>query len=172
MNRMISPSQESCTYNPSSPLSLAVAALGLMPQSDAVLITWCEGEEKPLAQVLLAPGEGLSRYHRKLAAAHPVVSCIVRGDRRPTPAPSAFHQPTLRWAIRSADHIKVWSAPFPEACEDVKRCDKAAADAGCRFRTLIETNEEGEAEWLQLIERWRKRSTPIHVFSSVAGCAS
>src|ERR1700733_13954309 len=86
------------------------------PQSGAQFRTIC-GAAQTLAMVLLAPGAGLNRAHRRMAEAHPLVRCSVRGDPEGNglaALPEHFHQVTLRWMIDSADRIAVWSAPYPE----------------------------------------------------------
>ena len=140
-----------------------------IPQSGAEFYTLA-GEAKTVAQIFLAPGGGLSRYHRQLAEAHPFVSCNLRGDsdvRWPAPSPEDFHQATLRWAIRGADYIAIWSATYPQCADDVGRWGVGAADEGAHFVTTIETNEDRAPEWAALIERWKRKDRPVALFSSV-----
>lgn len=140
------------------------------PQSGAQFRTIC-GQTKALAQVLLAPGSGLSRAHRQMAEAHPLVRCLVRGDPEGdglAALPEHFHKSTLRWMIHRADNIAVWSAPFPKRAEDVWRWDAESLGAGMRFLTTIETNEDRAPEWVALIDRWKRKVCSVEVFSGQA----
>lgn len=121
-----------------------------------------------LAQVFLSPGDGLSRYHRRLAEAHPLVSCAVRGDPggRPAPLPDHFHRTTLQWIIYSADHIAIWSAPYPQRRDDLWRWGTDAVNAGGRFSTTIETTEARAPEWAVLVERWKRKACPVALFAA------
>jgi hypothetical protein len=137
-----------------------------LPQSGAQFLT-IVGEAKTLAEVLLAPGDGLSRYHRQMAEAHPLVQCSVRGDPDGiglAPFPEHFDQTTLRWTIDNADHIAIWSAPYPQRCDDLRRWFICAVNAGARFITTIETNEDRASEWVDLVERWKRKTTSVRVF--------
>lgn len=139
-----------------------------IPQSGAEFYTLA-GEAKTVAQIFLAPGAGLSRYHRELAEAHPFVSCSLRGDpegARPAPSPEEFHQATLRWAIRGADRIAVWSATYPQCADDFGRWGVGAANAGARFITTIETTEDRAPEWVALVARWKRKSCAVEMFST------
>lgn len=126
-----------------------------------------------LAVVLLAPGGGLSRAQRRMAEALPRVECTLRGypdGAESAPLPEHFHETTLRWTILSADKIAIWSAPHPQLIDDVALWNISAVNAGSRFITTIATTEERAPEWAALIERWKRKSTPVELFSAkVAG---
>ena len=122
-------------------------ALVSPPQSGAQFHT-IVGAAKTLAVVFLAPGDGLSRAH--LAA-----------------LPEHFHEITLRWMIHSADNIAIWSAPCPQRSDDMWKWDTDAVNAGAHFLTTIETNEDRAPEWAALIERWKRKSCRVVLFSSV-----
>ena len=143
-----------------------------IPQTGAAIYTMA-GPAKTLAAILIAPGAGLSRRHRRLAEAHPLVSCSIRGDSetgRSAPAPDDFHQITLRWAIFGANRISIWSAPFPQCADDHARWGIGAANDGARFVTTIETTEERAAEWSALVDRWKRKTAIVRVFdSAIAG---
>lgn len=136
-----------------------------IPQFGAEFYTLA-GEAKTLAIVLLAPGDGLSRNHHRLAEAHPLVMCSILGDPEggAAPLPEQFHQVTLRWALCNADKIAIWSAPFPQRGDDVARWGIDVANAGAHFVTTIQTSEERAAEWVALIERWKRKATPVQIF--------
>lgn len=139
-----------------------------IPQSGAEFYTLA-GEAKTVAQVFLAPGGGLSLYHRQLAESHPFVSCSLRGDAeagRPAPSPEDFHQATLRWAVRGADHIAIWSATYPQCADDFGRWGVGTANDGARFITTIETTEERATEWAALAARWKRKSCTVKMFST------
>jgi hypothetical protein len=145
-----------------------VNALVPPPQSGAQFRT-IVGEAKTLAVVFLAPGGGLSRYHRRLAEAHPLVQCSVRGDPDGiglAALPEHFHEITLRWMIRQADNIVIWSAPYPQCADDVGRWGVGAANEGAHFVTTIETNEDRAPEWAALVARWKRKSCPVKMFST------
>jgi hypothetical protein len=135
----------------------------LVPESGASFST-ISGEARTIAQVFLAPGDGLSRRHRNLALAHPLVSFHVRGDWQRAPSPAAFHPITLRWGLYNSDNIAVWSAPFPQFADDVGEWGIAAANAGSRFTTIIETTIEQAAAWATVVRRWRRRSAALRFF--------
>jgi hypothetical protein len=141
-------------------------SMALIPHWGAEFYTIC-GEAKTLAKVLLAPGDGLSRHHRRLAEAHPLVKCSVRADWeawRPAPPPDAFHRVTLRWAIENASHIVIWSAPFPEYAEEVGNWHDKAIQEDARFVVTIETTPGRANEWISLVQRWKRRSAAFRVF--------
>jgi hypothetical protein len=153
-----------------------VNALVPPPQSGAQFRT-IVGEAKTLAVVFLAPGTGLNRAHRRMAEAHPLVQCSVRGDPDGiglAALPEHFHEITLRWMIHSADNIAIWSAPCPQRSDDMWKWDTDAVNAGAHFLTTIETNEDRAPEWAALIERWKRKSCRVVLFSSVkaTGAAS
>jgi hypothetical protein len=140
-----------------------------IPQSGCSFAT-IAGEANTVAQVILAPGDGLGKYHRRLAEAHPVVMCAVRGDLEPPAAPDAFHRTTLRWALYSADYIAIWSAPFPEFYDDVGRAGMQAVDDGRWFLVTIETTAERAPEWAAFVQRWKRKTTPVRVYGpEIAG---
>src|SRR5271156_2552716 len=152
---------------PANQMQLHRSAIVPPPQSGAQLRT-IVGEAKTLAAVLLAPGAGLNRYHRRMAEAHPLVQCSVRGDPEGiglAPLPEHFDQTTLRWTIDNADHIAIWSAPYPQRCDDVWRWGIGVVNAGARFVTTIETNEDRAPEWADLVERWKRKACPVELFS-------
>lgn len=138
------------------------------PQSGAQFRT-IVGEAKTLAVVFLAPGAGLNRAHRRMAEAHPLVQCSVRGDPDGiglAALPEHFHEITLRWIIHQADQIAIWSAPYPQHCDDVARWGIDAANAGARFITTIETNEDRAPECVALVARWKRKSCAVEMFST------
>jgi hypothetical protein len=138
----------------------------LVPEEGARLYT-ITGPAKTFAKILLAPGEGLDRGMRRRAEAHPLVTCDVRGDRGislPAPSPEEFHGVTLRWALRKAEYIAVWSAPFPQLADEYAREALAVANAGARFMTLIETTPDRAAEWLAVVKQWKRRSSRTALF--------
>jgi hypothetical protein len=92
------------------------------PQSGAQFRTIAT-DEKTVAAVFLAPGDGLSNAPRRMAEAHPFVHCSVRGDPDGVGVaalPDQFHKTTLRWMIDRADKIAIWSAPYPQRADDVR----------------------------------------------------
>jgi hypothetical protein len=135
-----------------------------IPQCGAELYTLA-GEAKPVAAVLLAPGGGLTKRHRRLAEAHDVVSCSIRADLENSPSPDAFDRITLRWAIYSADLIALWSAPFPQRADRLRRDYFQAVETGARFLTIIETNERCEPAWTAFIQRWKRKATPARTYA-------
>jgi hypothetical protein len=146
-----------------------VNALVPPPQSGAQFRT-IVGEAKTLAVVFLAPGDGLNRAHRRMAEAHPLVQCSVRGDPDGiglAALPEHFHEITLRWMIHSADNIAIWSATYPQCADDVGRWGVGAANEGAHFVTTIETNEDRAPEWAALVARWKRKSCRVVLFSSV-----
>jgi hypothetical protein len=136
----------------------------LVPQSGAEFYTFV-GEAKTLAKILLAPGGGLSKRHRNLAMAHPheFVSGCVRGDWQHAPPPGDFHQTTLRWMIKNATDIAIWSAPGTQFADDVAEWGIAAASNGA-FTLTIETVAEKAAEWAGIVRKWKKRSASVRFF--------
>jgi hypothetical protein len=146
-----------------------VAYALLVPASGASLNT-IVGEAKTIAQVLLAPGAGLSKRHRDFALAppHDLVSAAVRGDWERAPSPGAFHQATLRWAVKNAVHITVWSAVYPHFADDIARCDIDAANNGARFLLRIETVAEKAAEWADIVRRWKRPAASVRFFGPVS----
>lgn len=134
------------------------------PQSGAQFRTIAT-DEKMLALVLLAPGGGLSNAHRRMAEAHPFVQCSVRGDLDDTAGaalPEHFHKTTLRWMLDRADKMAIWSAPFPQRADDVREWWKIRV----HFGTLIETNEDRAREWLAFVNRWKRRTCSVEMFSA------
>lgn len=143
-----------------------LAALINIPQSGAELYT-IAGEANTLALILLAPGGGLSSYHRKLAQAHPTISGTVRGEAetgRLAPSPGDFHQVTLRWMLKTASHVALWSAAFPQFADDVTRWGVDAVNNGARFLLTIESAAEKVAEWTALVRRLKRPSTTLTFF--------
>jgi hypothetical protein len=133
-----------------------------IPQSGARLYSLV-GNAKTVASILLAPGDGLNRKRRRFAETHDFIGCTVRADLGRPISLDAFHRTTLRWAIYSADLIQVWSAPFPQRADDLRRDSLAALDGGARFQTTIETTEQDAPDWLRFIKRWKRKATPIRV---------
>ena len=156
--RSLHNSASSSTFNARHALYAA-----LLPESGAFFAT-IAGEAKTIAQVLLAPGDGLSSYHRDLALEHSLVSFSVRGDWERAPAPADFHRATLRWAINNATDIAVWSAPFPQFKDDVVLWGETAVNNGARFLLKIETTAQRAAEWAALVRRWKKPAASIRFF--------
>jgi hypothetical protein len=138
------------------------------PESGAQFRTLAS-DAKMAALVLLAPGDGLSNAHRRMAEAHPFVECSVRGDPdggAPAPFPEQFHKSTLRWMIERADKIAIWAAPYPQRADDVREWWNIRV----HFGTLIETNEDRAPEWQAFINRWKPKNCSVEMFSShVAG---
>jgi hypothetical protein len=80
-------------------------------------------DEKMIAAVFLAPGDGLGNAHRRMAEAHPIVQWSVRGDPEGVglaALPDQFHKTTLRWMIDRADKIAIWSAAYPRCADEVR----------------------------------------------------
>jgi len=96
------------------------------------------------------------------------VMCTVRGDPGsiflPAPSPGQFDEATLRWAIRSADEIAIWSAPFPELADEYAQWSVEAADRGARCITTIETTPDRASEWRHVADAWKPRKTRIRLF--------
>ena len=149
----------SVSHDTTNPLHALWACL--LPESGAEFYTFA-GEANILATVILAPGGGLSKRHRKLAMAHPLVSFNVRGDWQRAPSPADFDPITLRWGISNASDIAVWSAPFPQFADDFAEWRDAAA--GARFVMTIETTIERAAEWADLVRRWKRRAASVRFF--------
>jgi hypothetical protein len=163
---MTSPYQGNDTNQKWSPSARELLYSALIPQSGAELFT-ISGEARTLASVLLAPGDGLSDHHRRLAEAHPVVEYSVRADygtSRPSPSPDAFHHGTLQWAIGGATHIVIWSAPYPQHADEVAMWGMRAVEDGARFVTTVETTPERSHEWMELVQRWKRPSAIVRVF--------
>jgi hypothetical protein len=135
----------------------------LIPESGASFTT-IAGEATAVAQVFLAPGDGLSRRHRRLAQAHPLVSCNIRADWSRPPSPDAFHQDTLRWAAENATDVALWSAPYPEFADEVAEWGILAAERGSRFVLIVETTIEKVAEWARFVRRCMQHSVDIKFF--------
>lgn len=125
------------------------------------------GPAKTVGQIFLAPGDGVPMHIRDAAKALPLVNCTVRGEAdwgRPAPSPDAFHPLTLRWMMDNASHLVVWSAPYPSYCDEVARWSMQAVDDGARFILTIETTPEQAHNWLELIDRWKRRRTTVRIF--------
>jgi hypothetical protein len=143
-----------------------LAALINIPQSGAEFYT-VVGEANTVAMVLLAPGGGLSSYHRRLAQAHPIISGTVRAEAeigRPAPSPGVFHKSTLGWMLKNASHVAIWSGVFPQFAEDITRWGIEATNNGARFLLTIETAREKAAEWAALARRWKRPGTALTFF--------
>jgi hypothetical protein len=136
-----------------------------IPQSGARLYT-IAGGAKTVAVIAIAPGGGLSSKWRRFAERnHEFIGCTVRADLGRPISPDVFHRTTLLWAIYSADLIQVSASSqrvhdFSDAL--------AAADAGSRFHTTIETTEQDAPDWLRFIEGWRRNATPVRVVDRFA----
>ncbi len=135
----------------------------LFPTEDAKMATLLAHEGvKTVAQIWLAPGDGLPNRLRKLAVGgHDVVRVSVRGEEyygRPTPSPNEFHPPTLRWALKHSRQIAVWSAPYPELADDVGEW------LGSRFQMIVETVPSRAAEWREFIAQWKGPRTEVRFF--------
>ena len=118
-------------------------------------------EEKTVASILLAPGDGLNRKRRRFAERHEFIGCTVRADLGRSISPDAFDQTTLRWSLYSADLVQIQSAPFPQRADDLGRDILAAVDAGPRFQTTIETTERDAPDWFRFIEPWKRTGMPV-----------
>lgn len=137
------------------------------PQSGAHFHTLAT-DAKMLGMVLLSPGDGLSNAHRRMAEAHPYVECSVLGDVEgvgPAPLPRQFHQSTLRWMIDRADKLAIWSAPHSQRSEDVE----AWWSIRVHFGTLVETNEDRALEWVAFLNRWKRPTCSVELFSGLVG---
>ena len=111
----------------------------------------------------LAPA-GLTT-HRRMAEAHPFVQCSVRGDLGGVAGaalPEHFHKTTLRWMLDRADKMAIWSAPYPQRADDVREWWKIRV----HFGTLIETNEDRAREWLAFVNRWKRKTCSVEMFSA------
>jgi hypothetical protein len=138
----------------------------LIPYRGASLCT-IAGSAKTLARVFLAPGSGLSKRHRDLADAHPIVCAAIRGDsysNKAAPSPRVFHQPTVRWMLRQAHHVAIWSAPFPQFSDDLARWSLAAIEEGSLFGVTIETTPARVGAWERLVRQWRQPASRVRVF--------
>src|SRR5262249_28057175 len=137
---------------------LCSAGILKIPQWGAEFYTLA-GAANIVAKVFLAPGGGLSKRHRRLAEAHPIVSCTIRADVEPwraAPSPDEFDRVTLRWAIYGASRIAIWSAPFPQFVEEVGMWSERAVEEGARFRTTIETTAARAPDWANIVRRWKQ----------------
>jgi hypothetical protein len=123
------------------------------------------GPAKTVAQVLIAPGDGLNRHLRKGAERHhDHVLATVRGEiyyGRPAPSVADFHEPTLRWALGRSHEITVWSSPYPD---DIPALSEWFATRTGAFHTMIETTPSRAAEWEQAVARWRKKDAVVRFF--------
>jgi hypothetical protein len=119
------------------------------------------GPAKTVAQVLLAPGPGLDKHMRTLASAHPVVNCVIRAELTPTPGPADFHGATIRWAIKSADLINVWSAPGTQFAKEKCAADTQAVDDGGKFILTIETTPRRASEWAAWVRRYKRADAKL-----------
>jgi hypothetical protein len=138
-----------------------------LPESGAQFRTFAT-DAKMSAVVLMAPGDGLSNAHRRMAEAHPFVECSVRGDLDGVAGatlPEHFHKTTLRWMLDRADKIAIGSAPYPQRADDVREWWKIRV----HFGTLIEINEDRAAEWLAFINRWKRKTCSVELFSGQGG---
>jgi hypothetical protein len=148
--------------------AFALVADLLVPSAGAQVLTYV-GEGKPLATVLLSPGSGLTKRDRQqIVSAHPLVCCTVRLEApfewQRSPSPDDFHPATLSWMMRSADHIAIWSAPFPQRSQEWGRANSQAIMYGAKFLLTIETCVEGDAQWRDLVQRWKRKRSQVVVF--------
>jgi hypothetical protein len=119
---------------------------------------------KTLAEISLPPGAGLSRQQRRFAEDQTFAFCEVQGALEPW---RAFDRTTLRWAIFNASHISIWSGSCAEHKDAVARWTLAARDEVAHaFITMVSTTPERAAEWLALVDRWKRRSTTVRVFGA------
>jgi hypothetical protein len=124
---------------------------------------------KTVAQIWLAPGDGLPKHLRRAAIkAHDVVHVMVRGEvyrfGQSAPSPGDFHPSTLKWSLKHTRQLAVWAAPFPEFQDDIGKwiCDEALA--GSPFCTIVETVPSRAAEWREFITRWKGPRTEVRFF--------
>ncbi len=124
---------------------------------------------KTVAQIWLAPGDGLPKHLRRAAVkAHDVVQVMVRGEvyrfGQAAPSPCDFHPSTLKWALKHTRQLAVWTAPFPEFVDDIGTWICAEALAGSSFQTTIETVPSRAAEWQEFVTRWKGPRTQVRFF--------
>jgi hypothetical protein len=103
-----------------------------------------------------------------MAEAHPYVECSVLGDVEgvgTAPLPRQFHQSTLRWMIDRADKLAIWSAPHSQRSEDVE----AWWGIRVHFGTLIETSEDRAPEWVAFLNRLKRPTCSVELFSGLVG---
>ncbi|MET3352643.1 UNVERIFIED_ORG: hypothetical protein ABID33_000526 [Xanthobacter viscosus] len=105
--------------------------------------------------VYLAPGSGLPRRSRRITEASHWVSLCVRGEgtRGRVPNPNDFDQMTLKWMVRLAGGIIIWSAPGMQ-----RRAELAALVSGSSNRRAltIETTPEVAPQWRAFAEQWKR----------------
>jgi hypothetical protein len=139
---------------------------GILDISQSTARFYSNAEEvNSLAVIAIIPGSGLSSRWRWLAEKHKATRCVVLADLGRPISPDTFHQTTLRWAIYSADLIQIWSA-LSQRVHDFSDA-LAAADAGARFQTTIETTEQDAPDWLRFIERWQRKAASVKVYGPV-----
>jgi hypothetical protein len=134
-----------------------------IPQTGPAFYTLV-GEAKTGAAIALGPGDGLSKKWRRFAESHEHVSCTIRADLGRLTSPDEFHRPTLLWALRSADQILLWSAPFPDLLDELGRDIVESAAAGVRFQTTIETNPDDVPTWFRWAQRWKRKTARLQVY--------
>jgi hypothetical protein len=113
------------------------------------------------ANVILAPGPGLAGCARAaIVGSYPLVNCIICAELRPTPRCADFHGATLRWAIRNADRISIWS-PDAQVADEKYAADACAVDAGANFILTIETPPAVAPEWATLACRHKRTDAKL-----------
>jgi len=161
MNEGYHNSVSSGTYKTSA----SNAALTHIPQFgvSSYMIT---GDDGTITRVILAPGRGLTRTDReRILTTNRAIFCSVRGDlgTYDPPSPADFHEEILRWAIRNARMLAIWSAPlqFPDPVAGWGT--KLFWVIPC-FVTLVEASKKHVSEWSTLVGRWKHPDASVHFF--------
>jgi hypothetical protein len=163
-----SPSQGQSHVDPA-----VFAAELITPAAGARVVTLLSGGP-PLGQVWLAPGSGLNRHDRQqIVSVHPQVCCAIRGEPalpwQEAPRPADFHGATLRWMLKSANYIAIWSVPFPQLAAECEAAGAQAVKDGATFTVLIETTAHAAAEWAALARRLKRKAAQLDFFGPEHG---
>jgi hypothetical protein len=75
--------------------------------------------------------------------------------------PADFHAATLRWAIKSADLIDIWSAPGTQFADEKCDADTQAVEDGAKFLLTIETAAVAAAEWAAFVRRHKRADAKL-----------
>jgi hypothetical protein len=120
------------------------------------------------AYLSIAPGDGLPRRHRRFIESHPYAcrTASVRADEycgRAAPTRRDFDETTLRWAIKRADAIAIWAAPFPDGAGSLTKWQRERHAAGAKFFLTIECPPDNLLVWTYTVFGWKRRAVPLKV---------
>ena len=117
--------------------------------------------------VALAPGTGLPRQHRRGIETRQFLTFKVLGEVPfwRVPLPCDFDGITLKWAVRVADFISVWSEPGTDQAGNIFEHLKGRT----RLRWLvIETTPSVAPEWLSFVNQWKRPGTEAVEFGRLS----